>query len=321
MFKKLIILCLAMLMTIPVFAQLEEEYTVQPGDSIQAIANVFGVTADAILRRNQIIDASSLRSGEVLIIPVTDTFIPESHTVKPGETLNDIAIRYETSVQELQVENQIATGNIAVGQDIMLPNATGGTGGATGQINFPVSYIVDTGDTLRSIAEEFGTTWQALAAANNIPNPNYVQAGLVITIPDPNAAPVTTTTAAAQQAASNQTYIVQAGDNAGAIAARFNVTIESLLILNSLQNSSTLQPGDVLLIPPTGGAVTQQVVVTQPVPLPRQTVNGVYTVQAGDNMFAVATSFNTSIYTIAQANGLLNLNNIFIGQQLAIPGR
>ena len=44
-------------------------------------------------------------------------------------------------------------------------------------------YIVKSGDTLSGIAEKYGTTYQALAEYNNIPNPNIITTGQKIKIP------------------------------------------------------------------------------------------------------------------------------------------
>ncbi len=45
----------------------------------------------------------------------------------------------------------------------------------------------------------------------------------------------------------------------------------------------------------------------------------VYTVQPGDNIFRIAIRYNTTVYAIAQANGIPNPNLIFTGQNLVIP--
>ena len=44
-------------------------------------------------------------------------------------------------------------------------------------------YTVQWGDTLSSIAARYGTTVQAIMYANNIANPNYIYAGMILYIP------------------------------------------------------------------------------------------------------------------------------------------
>ncbi len=46
----------------------------------------------------------------------------------------------------------------------------------------------------------------------------------------------------------------------------------------------------------------------------------IYTVQRGDTLFGIATHFGVSLSALASANGIANLNLIFVGEQLTIPG-
>ncbi len=46
-------------------------------------------------------------------------------------------------------------------------------------------YVVQRGDTLAAIARQFGTSVSAIAALNNIPNPNLIVTGQVLAIPGP----------------------------------------------------------------------------------------------------------------------------------------
>jgi LysM repeat protein len=44
-------------------------------------------------------------------------------------------------------------------------------------------HVVQQGETLSSIAAQYGTTWQAIAQLNNIKNPNVIFPGMVLKIP------------------------------------------------------------------------------------------------------------------------------------------
>lgn len=287
----------------------DQSYTVRPGDTITSIAARFDVDAEAILIRNNLLDPNRIRAGQVLMIPTGAVTVPRTHVVGAGETLTSIALRYHTTVEALLAENDLPVGwNLVVGQVLTLPAMSGAA-------TFPRTYMLDTGDTLRIVAERFGVTWQNLAAYNRITNPNYVQAGMVIIIPPADwTAPVAPPPPPPPPPPAPQpvTVVVQRGDMLSTIAARFGVSVQALAAANHITDNRAIFPGDVLIIPLAGAPVT--------VP-PRQAVGGHYIVRAGDTMFAIAASFGVNIYRIAEANGILNLNSIYAGQSLVIPGR
>ncbi|MDR1560393.1 MAG: LysM peptidoglycan-binding domain-containing protein, partial [Clostridiales bacterium] len=59
---------------------------------------------------------------------------------------------------------------------------------------YAATYTVKRGDTLSGIAAEFDTTYQEIARVNGVANPNIIQIGQVLTIPDKSeaVAPVAT---------------------------------------------------------------------------------------------------------------------------------
>jgi len=100
------------------------------------------------------------------------------YTVVAGDTLIGIARKYNTTYQKLAEYNNISNPNlINVGQKIRIPNA------------FPVTtkkYVVQSGDTLSSIARKYGTSWQTLYNANKAvigSNPDLIKPGQVLIIP------------------------------------------------------------------------------------------------------------------------------------------
>jgi LysM repeat protein len=127
----------------------------------------------------------------VLMLCITATTLAQQiHVVAPGETLFRIALRYGVTVQAIAQANNITNPNlIFVGQRLTIP--AGGTSpvptpapGAPAPTPAPSgTYTVARGDTLASIARRFGTSFQAIAQANGITNPNRIFVGQVLRIP------------------------------------------------------------------------------------------------------------------------------------------
>ena len=101
----------------------------------------------------------------------------------------------------------------------------------------PGTYTVRAGDTLSGIAARHGTTWQTLARLNNIPNPDLIHPGQVLTLPT------------AASGAPARTYTVKPGDTLSAIATRHGTTWQRLAQLNGLANPDLIHPGQVLRLP------------------------------------------------------------------------
>lgn len=97
------------------------------------------------------------------------------HTVKAGDTLFKIAQTYNTTIEELVNANGLTRPNdLAIGQNIFIPEAS-----------TPTSYTVVAGDTMYNISRRFGISLDSLIQANpQISNPNQIQIGQVINIPN-----------------------------------------------------------------------------------------------------------------------------------------
>lgn len=160
-------------------------------------------------------------------------------------------------------------------------------------------HTVQPGETLAVIARYYGVTWQQLATVNAIVNPNLIYVGQVLVIP--TAAPAPTPTI---------TYTVVRGDTLSTIAQRYNTTVDVLTSLNNITAGTILYPGVLLKVPQS--TTTNP----NPRPLPGSTR---YSVGYGDTLFRIASYFGVNVYDLAEVNGILNLNRIYVGQSLVIP--
>lgn len=93
-------------------------YVVQPGDSLGAIAQKFGITTSVLAGANGISNADRIFAGQVLTIPRA----PRTYTVQAGDTLGTIAIRFGTTVSALRIANNLTNANIIfAGQVLTIP--------------------------------------------------------------------------------------------------------------------------------------------------------------------------------------------------------
>ena len=109
------------------------------------------------------------------------------------------------------------------------------------------NYVIQPGDTLSSIAFRFNTTVAAIAAANNITNPNLIYAGESIIIPG-EGGPSPGPPPPQPPPTSGGTYTIQPGDTLSGIALRFNTTVQILAQMNNIINPNYIYAGQVLYI-------------------------------------------------------------------------
>ena len=95
----------------------------------------------------------------------------------------------------------------------------------------PLTYIVEEGDSLASIGEQFGVSADQLIAANNLADPSNIGVGSQLIIPDPDSdLPTETPLPENLVPGSTIEYVVKTGDTFQSIAERFNSTVESIQI-------------------------------------------------------------------------------------------
>lgn len=116
-------------------------------------------------------------------------------------------------------------------------------------------------------------------------------------------------------AVSALSYRVKWGDTLTKIAAQFGVSIQSIVSANNINNPDLIYADQYLEIPEAGTTP----VPTTPVPTTPPT-GGTYVVRTGDTLSAIARRFGTTVAAIAQANNISNVNLIYVGQVLVIPG-
>jgi len=116
-------------------------------------------------------------------------------------------------------------------------------------------------------------------------------------------------------------HVVAPGETLSSIAARYGVSTWSLANANGIWNWNYVYVGQVLVVPYGGYPYyTRYYYPPYPGYYPRPTYGCYYWVRYGDTMSSIAARYGTNPWTLARANGIYNLNWIYAGQRLLIPG-
>ena len=220
--------------------------------------------------------------------------VNDTYTVARGDSLWSIAKRFNVGVNEIKNANNLKSNLISVGQQLIIPGAA-----PSDQTN--VTYVVQKGDSLWSIANANNTTVDELANLNDL-GTNTIYVGQALQIPNTGSSGTTTPD-------TQTTYVVQKGDTLYSIALKYGTTPNVIIRKNNLKNN-TLMVGQTLTIPndveSTGDYSDMSNFNT-------------YVVQRGDSLYSIANAYNVSV------NDLRNINNLTsdilsVGQVLIIPG-
>ena len=200
------------------------EYTVRRGDSFYLIANRLGVPLRDLLEANSDVNPARLMVGDVLCIPMEEDDAPQTHaqpaqpvpqepsadtdddldapatpaaeepsphaqapsacpdgapyTLQAGETAADVLLRAGVNMYTLQLANpDTDLTQLTAGQTLCIPREN--IACAT-----PVTYTLQTDETLESVALRLNASLSALLHANPCLAPGDFRAGACIRIPE-----------------------------------------------------------------------------------------------------------------------------------------
>lgn len=269
-------------------------YNVQNGDTLYGIARKFNTSVQRIKELNNL-KSDVITIGQSLrIVNDSDKEPLECivYTVKKGDTLYNIAKKYNTSVDEIKRYNNLQTNLLNIGDRIVIPcNVENNY-----KDNNYVTYTVVKGDNLYSIAKKFGTEVEKIKELNDLKS-NNLNIGDKLIVDDMSG--VSSVLECFGNVSSDnlkyQNYMVVKGDNLYDLAKKFNTSIDQIKLINNLKDNN-LSIGEILKVPNN---------------------NNTYIVQKGESLYSIAKKFNTSVNEIKRKNNLSS-NLISIGQELII---
>jgi LysM repeat protein len=238
------------------------------GDDVNQLKNQYEKLANAVVRA---------------LIEYIGVEIEENdktyYTVVSGDSLWSIAKKYGITVDELKNANNLTSNLLRIGQQLLIPTETQ----TPSNDNI---YIVQSGDTLYSIARKLGLSVSELMEYNNLKS-NILSIGQILKIP--------TTTSV-----NYEYYTVQKGDTLYGIAQKYNTSVDDIIKLNNL-STTVLSINQMLKIPVQSNTDYLE-----------------YIVMPGDTLYSIANKYNISVNELKTYNNL-NTDLLSIGQVLKIP--
>ncbi len=180
---------------------------------------------------------------------VSSALAAQKYAVKRGDTLIEIAHKFNISVNDIKKANpHMKASNLKIGQKLTIP--TKGSSNKTqktkaGSTTTSAStYTVRSGDNLTSIGKKLGVKPNDISKANGNIKSNKLKVGQKLTIPGVKSSQ------AKQSGPPEKTihYKVEKGDTLSSISRKFNVSITKIRQANSISGNEIMS-GQRLTIP------------------------------------------------------------------------
>jgi len=277
-------------------------YSVKKGDSLKAIADMFGTKAATLAQANGL-NPSAIKAGQTIRIPAPDNRI--AYTVRAGDSLNKIASRFGSSIPGLIRENNLKSHLLIEDQKIYIPvpkknlDLTIAKSGDVQTVIAPPLIKIEKASS--NIAKIEGPTLQIAAATPDKPT-------VTITQNDAPAKPAST--------------VAQAP--AAPVAAPISKPVTPVPAASLVKPVIAMAPAAKPQMPPAPAAIqiaqtpkpaTQ---VEKPAAVDADTRIIQHTVKNGENLSTIARQYKTTITSIVAQNKLSS-SALKTGQQVCVP--
>jgi membrane-bound lytic murein transglycosylase D len=226
-------------------------HRISPGDTLGGLAVRYRIRTRDIVALNGIRNPRALQVGRDLILPLRpgatlaadvleDGYVrnrQHSYKVRNGDTLWDIARKFQVSTSQLCAWNGLsAKGVLRPGQVLQVT----GKGGTIASGRGGAEHRVRSGDTLWDIGRKFQVSTSQLQAWNGLSANAVLKPGQVLQVAGNGRQSVSDH--------ERMEYRVRSGDTLWDIGRRFNLRTRDIMRWNNLKPNALLRPGDLLTL-------------------------------------------------------------------------
>ena len=183
----------------------------------------------------------------------------QRYQIKNGDSLGEIAQKFNTSIELIQQVNSVNGTQIRAGKYLLIPvaarsldsyilsqNQRLATKQSSKRQGVKSVHIVKSGDTLWDLSQKYKVSSRSIAKWNGMAPKDYIKPGQKLVIWQKLATNKSSGVATENVIMRNITYRVRRGDSFARIADKFNVKIKDIERWNSLSRKKYLQPGQIL---------------------------------------------------------------------------
>jgi LysM repeat protein len=175
---------------------------------------------------------------------------------------------------------------------------------------------VQPGETLSQIADRLGVSMTRLMKLNGITNPDHVESGSKLTVPNSVSSSGRAKGSSTSSTAKTTKVTVKDGETLSEIADRHGMSVNELVRLNDLSNADHVETGSTLRV--KASAVASSRAADGPSSYRKGASEHV--VQPGQNLSSIAEGYGVPMSRLVAINGLQDANHVEVGMRLRLKG-
>ncbi|MCX5933161.1 MAG: LysM peptidoglycan-binding domain-containing protein, partial [Cyanobacteria bacterium] len=174
-------------------------------------------------------------------------------------------------------------------------------------------HVVKSGETLSEIAERYGLSVQKLLPLNGLKDPNLVEAGTRLKLPEGSSS---------KGSSSQASHTVASGETLSEIADRYGLSVQKLMELNGLKDADLLQVGQRLKVPQAKSASKPAKPASPAKPAAPAAAGAktgrVHVVKSGETLSEIAERYDVPVARLVSLNKLESPDNLQVGTKLSL---